>query len=814
MKRLKERIGRELLFFDGALGTRLQTFGLAPGECPEVKSVTSPELIYRIHREYLASGADIVLTNTFGANRLKLNCEHSVEDVIQRSVAIAKRAVADSGRDAYVALDIGPTGKLLKPYGELEFEEAYDVFAQMVKAGVASGADMVSIETMTDIYEIKAAMLAVKENCELPLTVTVSFDSSGKLLTGADVAVTATVIESLGADAIGINCGSSPAQSFELLKEMRRYTSLPAVFCPNAGLPEIRDGVPIYSISAEEFAVQMKQVAEWGAAMLGGCCGTTPEHIRRMTEMCKGMIPVQNFVREDEKVTYVTSYSRAVALGGVPVVIGERLNPTGKPKLKAALRAGDMEHVSGEAISEEENGADILDVNAGLPELDEGETMCDMITAVQSVCELPLQIDTASPEVLERALRLYNGRPLVNSVNGKRDSLERVLPLVKKYGACVVALTLDENGIPETVEGRIAIAERIVECAAGYGIPRRDIIVDTLTMTVGTCDTNARVTLDALEYVSDQMKLKTVLGVSNISFGLPERDCVTATFLTMALQRGLSAAIVNPSSATVMNAFGAYLALSGQDASCLRYIGSARRISEPSGMGTQGGAPCEKRSSADNGTLSSAVIKGLKKQAADIATAQVEQRGAMELINEEIMPALDEVGEGFANKTLFLPQLLMSAEAARSAFSVIREHMKKSGGVREKKGGVILATVKGDIHDIGKNIVKVLLENYGFDVLDLGKDVSPETVLSAAEESGIRLIGLSALMTTTVPAMEETVSLLHCKLPGAAVIVGGAVLNDEYAKAIGADAYCPDAMATVRFAEEYYAKRATENNAE
>lgn len=810
MKRLKDRIGRELLFFDGALGTQLQAMGLAPGECPEVRSITTPELVYQIHREYLAAGADIVLANTFGANRLKLDSRYSVEQVVGESIAIAKKAIADSGREAYVALDIGPTGKLLKPYGELELEEAYSVFAQLVNAGAAAGADMVSIETMTDLYEIKAAMLAVKENCELPLTVTVSFDGSGKLLTGANVAVTTTLIASLGADAVGINCGSSPSQSFELLKEMGRYTSLPLVFCPNAGLPVLRDGVQEYTISADELAVQMKQVGEWGAAMLGGCCGTTPEHIRRMTELCRGLEPMRRAATCDDGVTYVTSQSRAVPIGAVPVVIGERLNPTGKPKLKAALRNGDMEHIRSEALTEEENGADILDINAGLPELDEAEAMCDMISAVQSVCELPLQIDTASPEVLERALRLYNGRPLVNSVNGKRESMERVLPLVKKYGACVVALTLDENGIPDTAQGRVAIAERIVSRAAEYGIPRRDIIVDTLTMTVGTCDTNACVTLEALEYVSRRMKLKTVLGVSNVSFGLPERASVTATFLTMALQRGLSAAIVNPSSATVMNAFGAYLALSGQDASCLRYIGSARRISEPGASDT---VMTERNASVatQGGTLKAAVIKGLKGHAADIASAQIERRGAMELIENEIMPALNEVGEGFANKTLFLPQLIMSSEAARAAFAVIREHMKRSGGEREEKGGVILATVKGDIHDIGKNIVKALLENYGFDVLDLGKDVSPEAVLDAARDSGIRLIGLSALMTTTVPAMEETVSLLHRELPGSTVMVGGAVLNDEYARAIGAEYYCPDAMATVRFAEEYYAKRAPGN---
>lgn len=802
---IKDIIGKRILFFDGALGTQLQAMGLQAGECPENRNITTPELLYRVHGEYISAGADIILTNTFGANRFKLDGQFSVNDVVNSAVSVAKRAVKDSGRDVCVSLDIGPTGKLLKPYGELDFEAAYEAFAEMVRAGVSAGVDMVSIETMTDIYETKAAILAVKENCDLPLTVTVSFDESGKLLTGADPAVVATVIESLGADAIGINCGFGPLQSFELLKEISKYTSLPLIICPNAGLPEIRNGKTEYDIDAEEFSLQMKEIAQWGAVILGGCCGTTPEHIRLTVEKCRSVecVPVQNF---DTSVSLVTSYSKAVPLGKRPVVIGERLNPTGKPKLKAALKSGDMEHVINEATAEEENGADILDVNAGLPEIDEAKLICEMITAVQGVCPLPLQIDTASPKALERALRIYNGRPLINSVNGKEESLETVLPLAKKYGACVVALALDENGIPETAEGRIAIAEKIVKRALEYGIPERDILVDTLTMTVATGNQNAITTLDALEHISREMGLKTVLGVSNVSFGLPERESVTAAFLTMALQNGLSAAIINPSSAVIMNAFNAFLALSGQDESCLGYISSARKVGEsPIGAvsGSVGGG-----NHHDSSSLKGAIVKGLKNKAAAVTAEELRLgREAMSLVNEEIMPALDDVGDGFAQKTVFLPQLLMSADAAKAAFDVIRESMERSGEKRENKGGVILATVKGDVHDIGKNIVKVLLENYGFNVIDLGKDVSPDTVLQTARESGIRLIGLSALMTTTVPAMEETIALLRRELDACSVMVGGAVLTADYASAIGADAYCPDAMASVKFAEAYYAER-------
>lgn len=800
MKDIKKRLGKEILFFDGALGTQLQKLGLGAGECPENRNITTPELLYKIHREYAQAGADIILANTFGANRLKLNGQFGVEAVVTKGIEIAKEAIRDSGREAYVSLDIGPTGKLLKPFGELEFEEAYEAFAEMVRAGVKGGADMVSVETMTDIYEAKAAILAVKENCELPLTVTVSFDASGKLLTGADPLIAATVLESLGADAIGVNCGLGPIQSFELLREMSKYTSLPLILCPNAGLPEIVEGRTEYNVSADEFAEQMKLAAKWGVSLLGGCCGTSPEHIAKTVEACRGYKP-RHTAREDELVSYVTSYSKAVSLGKKPIVIGERLNPTGKPKLKEALRRGDMSHVICEATAEEDNGADVLDINAGLPEIDEAATMCDMIEAIQGVCTLPLQIDTASVKVLERALRIYNGRPLINSVNGKDESLETILPLAKKYGACLVALTLDENGIPETAEERIAIAEKIVKRCDEYGIPRRDIIVDTLTMTVGTGDLNARITLDALEYVTNKMKLKTVLGVSNVSFGLPVRESVTAAFLTMALQSGLKAAIINPSSAIIMNAFNAYLALSGQDHSCLGYISSARAVGE-----TKSGGASEKLNS-DAVTVRTAIVRGLKERSATLVAEELKSaRDAMEIINGEIIPALDEVGDGFAKKTLFLPQLLMSADAAKSAFAVIKENMDKHGGKREKKGGVILATVKGDVHDIGKNIVKVLLENYGFEVIDLGKDVEPSAVLECAKESGIRLIGLSALMTTTVPAMEQTVKLLKSELPDCKVIVGGAVLNAEYAAAIGADHYSADATDSARYAEEFYSQ--------
>ena len=789
MKPFLDVLGTRPLFIDGAMGTMLQDRGLGPGELPELWNVTHPEVLLDIHHAYLAAGADILLANTFGANRCKLeDAAPRLKELVSAGICLAKEAAAEH---AWVALDIGSTGKLLRPYGDLAFEDAYAAFAEQIDAGTAAGADLIVIETMSDIYETKAALLAAKEHSTLPVLVSLTFDESGKLLTGADIPTAASVIEGLGADVIGLNCGLGPDQMQKLLPRLRDACSLPIAVSANAGLPVVVDGKTCFMVGPDEFAADCRALIDGGAAIVGGCCGTTPEHIAEMVRACRG---ASIFPPPEHNRTLASSYTHTVELGQAPLIIGERLNPTGKAALKDALRRADMDYLCREAIAQADNGAHVLDVNVGLPEIDEPAMLCAAVEAVQSVSDLPLQLDTSNIDALAAALRIYNGRPLINSVNGGAASMAAVFPLAKKYGAAVVALTLDENGIPETAAGRIAIAEKILKTARTYGLSEKDLIVDALAMTVSTGADNANIALETLDYVRHHLHMNTVLGVSNISFGLPHREKINAAFFTLAMGRGLSAGIVNPGDTTMMDAYRSYCALTGFDSHCAAYIEH---------YSAQADAPKAKVSAADL-TLRQAVTRGLIHEAAEKTTVLLAAESPLDIIDRELIPALDEVGAGFEAKKVFLPQLLMSADAAKAAFDVLKSHMSAVGDTQEVKGRVILATVKGDVHDIGKNIVKTLLENYGFDVLDLGKDVEPKTILETAKRENICFVGLSALMTTTVPYMEETIRLLHREKPGCRVLVGGAVLTSDYARQIGADFYGRDAMGTVRCAEQFF----------
>ena len=786
--KLTQRLGKEWLFFDGGTGTILQERGLAAGELPETWNLTRPEELISVHRAYLEAGCDIINANTFGANALKF--PDNLREIVQAAVANAQEARRLSGRtDAYIALDIGPTGRLLQPMGDLPFEKAVELFGEVVRLGAAAGADLVLIETMSDSYEMKAAVLAARENCDLPVLVTAIFDEKGKLLTGGTVDSVVAMLEGLRVDALGVNCGLGPRQMMPIVRRLTEVSSLPVIVNPNAGLPRSENGKTVYDIGPEEFAALMGEIADLGVQALGGCCGTTPAHLRKMIETCKS----RYFVPAAQKHrTVVSSFSQAVEIGDAPVIIGERINPTGKSKFKAALRENNIEYILSEGLTQEDNGAHILDVNVGLPEIDEPEMMARVVTRLQGVTALPLQIDTSDPVAMERGMRLYNGKPMLNSVSGKQESMQAVFPLVRKYGGVVVGLTLDENGIPDTAEGRVQIAKKIYETAAEFGISRDDIVIDGLAMTISSDSRSALVTLETLRRVRDELGGKTILGVSNISFGLPQREIINANFFTMALQNGLSCAIINPNSDAMMRAYRSFLALTGQDPQCAGYIAA---------YGSQPAAPQAAAAAAEM-PLGESIERGLTGRAAEAAKAALQTVPPLELVNTELIPALDRVGKGFEKGTVFLPQLLMSAEAAKAAFDVVKESMR--GAPQRSRGKIILATVKGDIHDIGKNIVKVLLENYGYQVIDLGKDVDPAVIAEAAIREQVPLIGLSALMTTTVVSMEQTIRLLREKTPDAKIVVGGAVLTQEYADAIGADCYARDAMATVHYADQIF----------
>lgn len=801
---LLEHIKERIVFCDGGLGSLLQEKGLRAGELPGIWNITHPEILLDIHRAYLAAGADIVTTNTFGVDSLKYREDmgYTTEQVIRAAVRIAKQAIAESGRPAYTALDIGSTGKLLKPLGDLAFEDACRLFREVVLIGAEEGADLVLIETMSDSYEAKAAVLAAKENSELPVFVTVTFDARGKLLTGGSVASVVALLEGLGVDALGVNCGLGPVQMKGILKELLRVASVPVIVNPNAGLPRSEGGKTVYDINSDEFASEMKVIASMGARVIGGCCGTTPEHIEKTVQACRGTVPVPVTAKHR---TVVSSFAQAVVIDKDPVIIGERINPTGKSKFKQALRDHNLEYILREGVAQQDHGAHVLDVNVGLPEIDEPSMMEEVVMELQSIIDLPLQVDTSNIEAMERAMRIYNGKPLINSVNGKAESMDAVFPLVKKYGGVVVALALDESGIPETAEGRLQIAKKIFARAKEYGIGPEDIVIDALCLTVSSDSRGALTTLETLRRVRDELHGKTILGVSNISFGLPQREIINAAFFTMALQNGLSAAIINPNSEAMMRAYYSYRALAGLDGQCADYIqvysGQVAALGQSAVKGRTGEDAGKTDGIGDLG-LAESIEKGLKERAAEAAKELLESQDSLAVINAEMIPALDRVGKGFEAGTIFLPQLLMSAEAAKAAFEIIKDRMQASGQVQEKKGKIILATVKGDIHDIGKNIVKVLLENYSYEVIDLGKDVPPEKVAETAAAQQVPLVGLSALMTTTVPSMEETIRQLRKKAPGAKVMVGGAVLTETYAKTIGADRYCRDAMASVNYAQE------------
>ena len=804
MKQLTQRLGKEWLFCDGGSGTYLQEHGLAGGELPETWNLSRPDIIEKMNRSYYEAGADIVNTNTFGANVLKFG--DKTDEIITAGVNIAKRARHAAGRDddAYVALDIGPTGKLLEPMGDLSFDRAVEIFAQIVRAGVAAGADLVLIETMSDGYEAKAALLAAKENCTLPVIVTCVYDNNGRLLTGGTVETTVAMLEGLGADAVGVNCGVGPDMMVPIVERLVKCASVPVVVNPNAGLPQVADGKTVFNVGPEEFVQHMSVIARMGVQVCGGCCGTTPDHIRLLSDLVREL----PFIPQTEKdICIVTSGSRGVVIGDRTVIIGERINPTGKKRFKQALRENDIPYILGEGLKQESQGAHILDVNVGLPEIDEPEMMERVVKALQEVTPLPLQIDTTDVKALERAMRIYNGKPMINSVNGKKEVIEQVMPLVAKYGGVLVSLALDEDGIPDNADDRIRIARRIYEAAEHYGIPRRDIVIDGLCMTVSSDTSSALATLETVRRVRDELHGHSILGVSNISFGLPARELVNSTFLTMAMQNGLSCAIINPGNEPMMRAYFSTNALLNKDPQCMDFVG---RYSEYVAFDKQGSTqaqaagdkPQTGAASGETATVAEAVKRGFKAQAEELTRKALKTSPALEIIDRELIPALDEVGVGFEKGRVFLPQLLMSADAAKAAFEVIKTSM--AGQEQQIKAKVILATVKGDIHDIGKNIVKVMMENYGYQVIDLGKDVPPEVIVDTAVKEDIKLVGLSALMTTTVVSMEETIKLLREKKPDCKVAVGGAVMTQEYADAIGADFYGKDAMATVRYADSLF----------
>lgn len=788
---IRSLLGKQILFFDGGMGSLLQEKGLQAGALPELMNLSDPQTITGIHAAYLEAGSHIVTTNTFGANRLKLkDSGHTVQEVVLAAVSNARSAVKQCAGDTprFVALDIGPTGKLLAPMGELPFEEAVDVFAEAARAGEQAGADLAIIETMTDTYEAKAAVLAVKENTDLPIFLTFSFDAQGKLLTGGSIEAAVAMAEGLRVDALGFNCGLGPVQMKEFLPQLLACTSTPVILNPNAGMPAVRDGKTVYDVLPDAFAREMEQMAQMGACVLGGCCGTTPAYIREMVARCQALIPAP--VAPKEK-TIVSSYAEACEIGKIPVIIGERINPTGKKRFQQALRENDMDYVLSQAVEQQESGAHILDVNVGLPGIDEQAVMGQAVEALQCVTALPLQIDTSDPAVMEHALRIYNGKAMINSVNGKQEIMDQVFPLARKYGGVIVALTLDEAGIPATAQGRLQIARKIISEAAKYGIDKKDIVVDALTMTISSDENAANTTLEAVRLIKQELGVKTVLGVSNVSFGLPSREVINSAFYTLALQAGLDAGIINPNMESMRGAYLSFCALAGFDPQCGQYV------SHFAGSGEQAVKGKEL-------SLYEILLRGLKDQAYESTKALLQTRDSNDIINHILVPALNEVGQGFEKKTVFLPQLMSSAAAATNAFQAIQEHLLASGTAPEKHGTILLATVEGDIHDIGKNIVRVMLDNYGFEVIDLGKNVPCERVADEAGRLGCSLVGLSALMTTTVPAMERTIRLirergLHCK-----VMVGGAVLTQEYADEIGADFYGKDAMASVRYAQKIF----------
>ncbi len=798
------------LFLDGGMGTLLQEAGLQPGELPERWNVSHPEEIIRIQKSYYDAGSNVVLSNTFGANGLKFDDEE-LEQLVTAAVKNAREAARQSTgtQEKFVALDIGPLGKLLKPYGDYEFEDAVAMYAKTVKFGVAAGVDLVFIETMNDSYDTKAALLAVKENTDLPVFVSNAYGADGKLMTGASPAAMVAMLEGMHADAIGANCSLGPDQLVGVVEEYLEYASVPVLLKPNAGLPRAENGKTVYDVFPPEFSESVGKLLEKGVRIAGGCCGTTPDYIRAVVEKSKSITPVPV---TEKNLSLVSSYTHAVKFGESPILIGERINPTGKKRFQQALRENDIDYILGEALKQQDAGVQLLDVNVGLPEIDEPAFLLRAVRELQAVTDLPLQLDTTDPVAMEAGLRAYNGKAMVNSVNGKEEVMSVIFPLVAKYGGFVVALTLDEGGIPDTAEERVAIAEKIIKRAADYGIDKKDLIFDPLAMTISADTTAALATMQAVHRIRHDLKVNTSLGISNVSFGLPSRNIITSTFFALCLQDGLSAAIMNPYSQEMMNVYHAFRALHNMDENCMDYITYAQNLPAPTmaapaagaALAAGGEASASGSGEGPSSELQKAIVRGLKEKTGSLTKAMLAEKKPLEIIQSEVIPALNIVGADFEKKKVYLPQLLMAAEAAKSAFEEVKVAMAASdeGNSGSSRCPFVIATVHGDIHDIGKNIVKLILENYGFAVSDLGKDVPEQTVVDEVVRLHAPIVGLSALMTTTVPAMEETIKLLREQAPWAKVCVGGAVLTQEYADAIGADRYCRDAMETVRYAEE------------
>lgn len=797
---VREFLQQNIVYLDGGTGTLLQAAGLPLGELPERWNVTNATAVQDIHRAYFDVGSNIVATNTFGANSLKFS-ERELNEIVKAAIENVRVAAQTScgTQQKFVALDIGPTGKLLKPYGDFAFEDAVETFAKTARLGEKYGADCILIETMNDSYETKAAVLAAKENTSLPVLVSCAYGEDGKLMTGATPAAMVALLEGLGVDAIGVNCSVGPKQMTGVVEELLARASVPVLVKPNAGLPITDGDTARYDIDEREFAEYMSAFVQKGARLVGGCCGTTPAYIAA-TVAATNDLSAQPIM--PKKITCVSSYTHAVDFD-TPVLIGERINPTGKKRFKQALKEKDTGYILAEGIAQQEKGAHILDVNVGTPEIDERAELPRYIEELQAVIDLPLQIDTSDSVAMERAMRLYNGKPLVNSVNGKAESMAAVFPLVKKYGGTVIALTLDENGIPDSAVGRVAIAEKIIATAKTYGIDEKEIIVDPLAMTVSADKNAAKITLQALRLLQER-GIKTSLGVSNVSFGLPSRESVNAAFFALALENGLTAAIINPNSVEMLKTYYAFNALHGSDENCGEYIRFATELLPTFAPVAATGTAVKSGTDEGGSPLQRAIARGLKTDAASECERLLERVSALDIVNGEIVPALDTVGRAYEEKRTFLPQLLMSAEAAKAAFEKIKAHLLSLGEQSAKKCKIVLATVHGDIHDIGKNIVGTLLENYGFEIVDLGRDVPPEQIVDCVEKTVAPLVGLSALMTTTVPSMAETIALLREKTPWVKIMVGGAVLTEEYAEKLGADGYGKDAMAAVRFAERVY----------
>ena len=798
---IKEYLKDNLIYLDGGMGTLLQAQGLKPGELPERWNLTHGEVITAIHKAYFDAGSNVVNTNTFGANILKFDGKE-LEQIVQCAVLNAKRAKEQScsSQEKWIALDIGPTGRMLKPYGDLDFEEAINVFAHTIKLGVKYGVDLIMIETMNDSYETKAAVLAAKENCDLPVFVSNAYQEDGTLMTGANPEAMVAMLEGLGVDALGVNCSFGPKKLAAVVEEYLKYSSTPVLLKPNAGLPRVVDGKTVYDVLPKEFAIDVAELIKKGVRIAGGCCGTTPDYIKELVSDTKNLQPT---IINQKEYSVISSYSHAVIFGKEPILVGERINPTGKKKFKEALKANDINYVLKEGINQQEKGVHVLDVNVGLPEIDEEKMLLTVIQKLQAIVDLPLQIDTSNVLAMESALRAYNGKAMINSVNGKKESMDAVFPLVKKYGGVVVCLTLDENGIPKRAEERLEIAKKICKYAEKYGIAKKDLIFDPLALTVSAEKYAAKETLKAVNLITKELNCNTILGVSNVSFGLPCRDIINGNFFALALEEGLSLAIINPYSKEIMQAYYAFRTLKGLDDNCQDYVAFVETLPKEH---TTIVVDVQKDSNVIEykSDLQRAIIKGQKEEATVLTKKLLENVAPLDIVNEEIIPALNKVGVDYENKRVYLPQLLMSAEASKCAFLEIKGKMQ--GQKTEDKGIFVIATVKGDIHDIGKNIVKLLLENYGFNVVDLGKDVEPKTVVEKVVELRAPIVGLSALMTTTVPAMEETIKLLRKSAPWCKVMVGGAVLNKEYAKLIGADYYAKDGMEGVRYAMEIVGK--------